>query len=57
MPLGGADPVGLLTQLQERGVTGSARDGNLRLAVHFYNHEVDIRQATSALAELRSQRG
>jgi selenocysteine lyase/cysteine desulfurase len=28
----------------------SARDGNLRLAVHFYNHEDDIDQVASALA-------
>jgi selenocysteine lyase/cysteine desulfurase len=57
VPLGGAEPVRLLAQLKERGVTCSARDGNLRFAVHFYNHEDDIRQATSALAELRSRRG
>ena len=31
---------------------GSARDGNLRLAVHFYNHEDDIQRVASALSEL-----
>jgi selenocysteine lyase/cysteine desulfurase len=30
----------------------SARDGNLRLAIHFYDHEDDIEQITRTLAEL-----
>ena len=51
VPLGGADPAQLLARLQERGVVGAARDGNLRLSLHFYNHEDDIDQATRALAE------
>jgi selenocysteine lyase/cysteine desulfurase len=33
-------------------VVAAARDGNLRLAVHFYNHEDDIEQLTGALADL-----
>ena len=52
VPLGGADPARLLAGLQERGVVGAARDGNLRLSLHFYNHEDDIDQATRALIEL-----
>ncbi len=32
---------------------GAARDGNLRLAVHFYNHEDDIEKVANALSELR----
>ena len=52
VPLGDADPAQLLAQLKRRGVIGSARDGNLRLAVHFYNHEDDIDQVTTALSEL-----
>jgi selenocysteine lyase/cysteine desulfurase len=55
VPLGGADPVHLLTGLKERGVVGAARDGNLRLSLHFYNHEDDIEQATCALSELTSR--
>ncbi len=52
VPLGDAEPTQLLAELQRRGVVCSARDGNLRLAIHFYNHEDDIRQITSALSEL-----
>ena len=50
VPLGGADPAVLLPQLKQRGIICSARDGNLRLAVHFYNHEDDIAQLALALA-------
>jgi selenocysteine lyase/cysteine desulfurase len=49
VPLGDADPVPLLAQLRDRGVVGAARDGNLRLSVHFYDHEEDIDRLTSAL--------
>jgi selenocysteine lyase/cysteine desulfurase len=52
VPLGDAEPTQLLAELKRRGVVCSARDGNLRLAIHFYNHEDDIRQITSALSEL-----
>jgi selenocysteine lyase/cysteine desulfurase len=52
VPLGDAEPTHVLAELQRRGVMCSARDGNLRLAIHFYNHEDDIQQVTSALAEL-----
>ena len=52
VPLGDADPGGLLGQLKERGIVCSARDGNLRLAIHFYNHEDDIEQIATALTEL-----
>lgn len=50
VPLGDTDPTQLLAELKHRGVVGATRDGNLRLAVHFYNHEDDIHQLTSALA-------
>jgi selenocysteine lyase/cysteine desulfurase len=51
VPLGDADPAPLLAQLKERGITCSARDGNLRLAVHFYNHEDDIERLVKALVD------
>ena len=53
VPLGDAEPAPLLAELKQRGVVCSARDGNLRLAVHFYNHEDDIAQLVGALTELR----
>jgi selenocysteine lyase/cysteine desulfurase len=52
VPLGDADPAPLLAALRERGVIAAARDGNLRLSLHFYNHEDDIERATRALSEL-----
>jgi selenocysteine lyase/cysteine desulfurase len=42
----------LLSELKDRGIVCSARDGNLRLAVHFYNHEDDIGSLVDALVEL-----
>jgi selenocysteine lyase/cysteine desulfurase len=51
VPLGGADPT---AELARRGVVCSARDGHLRLAVHFYNHEDDIERVATALRELPS---
>ena len=47
------DPASLVAELKRRGVICSARDGNLRLAIHFYNHEDDIDRAARALSELR----
>jgi selenocysteine lyase/cysteine desulfurase len=52
VPLGDVDPATLLAELKRRGVVCSARDGNLRLAIHFYNHEDDIDRVASALSEL-----
>ena len=52
VPLGGDDPAHLLAVLKQRGIVCSARDGNLRLAIHFYNHEDDIDRLTRALADL-----
>ena len=51
VPLGGAEPAPLLAELKRRGVVAAARDGNLRLSVHFYNHEDDIERLVGALAE------
>jgi cysteine desulfurase / selenocysteine lyase len=49
VPLNGREPQPLLGRLRERQVVGSARDGNLRLAVHLYNHEDDIDRLCTAL--------
>lgn len=51
-----ADPAHVLAELKQRGVVCAARDGNLRVAIHLYNHEDDIQQLTQALAELRASR-
>ena len=50
--LGSADPGSIVAQLNECGVVCSARDGNLRLAVHFYNHEDDVDRLTAALGDI-----
>ncbi len=50
--LADTDPTELLGQLKQRGIVCSARDGNLRLAIHFYNHEEDIDRIATALTEL-----
>ena len=52
VPLRGRQPAPLLAELKQRGVICAARDGNLRLAVHFYNHEDDIEQVAQALDDL-----
>ena len=49
VPLGDIEPSRLLRTLSRQGIICSARDGNLRLAVHFYNHEDDIERLVTAL--------
>ena len=49
VPLGAGEPSQLLSALSGQGVICSARDGNLRLAIHFYNHEDDIERLVTAL--------
>ena len=49
VPLGDTEASRLLSALSEQGVICSARDGNLRLAVHFYNHEDDIERLVTTL--------
>lgn len=56
VPLSDTAPAELIAALHQRGVVCSVRDGNLRLAVHFYNHEDDIEQVAAALAELAPRR-
>ena len=52
VPLGDTEPSVLLAELELQRVVCAARDGNLRLAVHFYNHEDDIEQIARAMTEL-----
>jgi selenocysteine lyase/cysteine desulfurase len=39
-----------VSALRGQGIICSARDGNLRLSVHFYNHEDDIARLVATLA-------
>jgi cysteine desulfurase/selenocysteine lyase len=50
VPLGGRDPATVLAGLRSLGVFCAARDGNLRLSVHFYNNIADVERAVAALA-------
>jgi cysteine desulfurase / selenocysteine lyase len=52
VPLGDRDGPNVVGALKERRIACAARDGNLRLAIHFYNHEDDIDRLIRALAEL-----
>jgi cysteine desulfurase / selenocysteine lyase len=52
VPLGEREPAPLLHALSDQGVICAARDGNLRLAVHFYSHEDDIARLVTALASV-----
>lgn len=49
LPLGGRDPAAVVAALRARGVVCSARDGNLRLAPHFYNDARDIHSLMTGL--------
>jgi cysteine desulfurase / selenocysteine lyase len=49
VPLGDVEPSVLLAALSRQGIICSARDGNLRLSAHFYNHEDDIQRLATAL--------
>jgi cysteine desulfurase / selenocysteine lyase len=42
----------MVGELKRRGIICAARDGNLRLAIHFYNHEDDIGRLATAAREL-----
>jgi len=54
VPLGGREPARLLSALSDQGIVCGERDGNLRLSVHFYNHEDDIDRLVRALASTGS---
>lgn len=51
VPLGEKDLATILAILRSRGVVCAARDGNLRLSVHFYNNLTDVERAVAALAD------
>ena len=52
VPLRDRDASEVAAALRERRIVCAARDGNLRLAIHFYNHEDDIERLVRALAEI-----
>jgi cysteine desulfurase / selenocysteine lyase len=52
VPLRDREPSSLVAELKKHRVVCSARGGNLRLAVHFYNHEDDVERLIRVLAEL-----
>ena len=54
VPLGGRHPARLLSALSGQGIVCAERDGNLRLSIHFYNHEDDIDRLMTALQSSRS---
>lgn len=49
VPLGPRDPARLLAGLKAAGIICSARDGHLRLSLHFYNNRADVERVTAAL--------
>lgn len=50
VPLSGRDPAATLARLRSSGIVCSARDGNLRISVHFYNNLTDMERMVEALA-------
>ena len=52
VPVRDRDPSRVVAALKERRISCAARDGNLRLAIHFYNHEDDIVRLVRALSEI-----
>jgi cysteine desulfurase / selenocysteine lyase len=49
IPLGDDELSRVVSVLSERGIIVAARDGNLRISIHFYNHEDDIHRLATSL--------
>ncbi len=56
VPVGPSAPSRLLSALSEQGVICSARDGNLRFSIHFYNHEDDVERLVTTLTSANWKR-
>jgi cysteine desulfurase/selenocysteine lyase len=52
VPLRDRDASKVVGALKDRRIVCAARDGNLRVAIHFYNHEDDIDRLVLALTEI-----
>jgi cysteine desulfurase/selenocysteine lyase len=52
VPIRNRDAAEVVDALKARGIVCAAREGNLRVSVHFYNHEDDITSMGNALDEL-----
>lgn len=52
VPLRDHDASKVVGALKERRIVCAVRDGNLRLTIHFYNHEDDIDRLIAALTEI-----
>jgi selenocysteine lyase/cysteine desulfurase len=50
IPLGGRDSAPVLAGLRSSGIICSARDGNLRMSLHFYSNLADVERLVIALA-------
>jgi selenocysteine lyase/cysteine desulfurase len=44
------DPEGTVARLRREGIVASAKDGALRVSVHFYNSEEDLTRLVRALS-------
>jgi cysteine desulfurase/selenocysteine lyase len=49
VPLSGREPATVLAALKAQGIVCSSRDGNLRIAPHFYNDESDVEKVVAGL--------
>ncbi|HZO63099.1 MAG TPA: aminotransferase class V-fold PLP-dependent enzyme [Gaiellaceae bacterium] len=52
VPARDRDAAQVVAELARRRIACSARDGNLRFSIHFYNHEDDVDRLVEALAGL-----